>query len=179
MTAPIALSIRKRLRKGHLIAALTFPLLALSLIAGGAVSAGAASAATPASSTYRYLCTATGDPDLCAIAHGSGNYVEMQGDTEPPTNTTNWYYPTGTAYTTIRQADTQLCMQLDHVDSNRVIESACNTESYQEWDLTSNSEFRSKWDTSLCLTSPAVAGGALYASTCKAGVTNQIFHALT
>ena len=177
MTPPIALPIRKRLRKGHLITALTFPLLALSLIAGGAISASAASAATPASSTYRYLCTAENN-SLCAVAGGSGNYVVMEGATEPVHNTTNWYYPTGTAYTTIRQADTQLCMQLDHVDSNRVIESACNTESYQEWDLTSNSEFRSKWDTSLCLTAPPV-GGALYASTCQAGNIDQVFHAVT
>jgi hypothetical protein len=174
MTTPIASSTRKRPRRERLIAALAFPLLAFALIAG---SAGAASAATPASSTYRFLCTYINN-SLCAIAAGSGNYVQMEGATEPPHNTTNWYYPTGTGYTTIRQANTQLCMQLDHDASNRVIEATCNTASYQEWDLTSNSEFRSEWDTSLCLTTP-FPGGPLYASTCTAGSEYQIFHALT
>lgn len=180
MTTPITLSPRKRPRRERLLAALALPLLALGLIAGGAVSAGVASAATPASSTYRYLCTTNaGGGNLCAIAQGSQNYVVMDGNTSPPINTTNWYYPTGTAYTTIRQADTSLCMQLDHNASNRIIEAPCTSASYQEWDLTSNSEFRSEWDKSLCLTSLALGGGALYASTCTAGALDQIFHALT
>lgn len=152
-----------------------FAVLIVSVIATVAICAVGAGTAS-ASSTYRYLCTNQGE---CATAQGSGNYVEMEGATIPPHNDTNWYYPTGTAYTTIRQADTSLCMQLDHEASNRVIEAPCTTASYQEWDLTSLSQFRSEWDPALCLTSP-FPSGPLYAGGCSTTPSsNQVFHALT
>ncbi len=151
-----------------------FVVVIASVIAMVAVGAGVASAG-PASSTYRYLCTEDPYPNFCATAQGASNYVVM-GMTS---SITNWYYPTGSAYTTIRQADTTLCMQLDHADRNRIIEATCGTASYQKWDLTSRSQFRSEYDPSVCLTTPET-GGILYVGGCSTtGSWTQTFHALT
>jgi hypothetical protein len=82
----------------------------------------------------------------------------------PKASTTNWVYTdVNRGYGQIRQAGTQLCMQLDSAAGNVVIESGCNkSATYQEWAFLSTAQFGwqflSKWHPSgqpgaqLCLT---------------------------
>jgi hypothetical protein len=149
---------------------------AVATVALSGACVGAASASTP---TYRYLCTENPFPNFCATAHGQSQTVQMEGNTEPPHNDTNWYYPHGSAFTEIQQANTDLCMQVDHDADNHVIEATCNGASYQEWDLVGHSQFRSEWNEGVCLTTPDL-GGDLYVGGCSTtGSWTQTFHGLT
>ena len=116
--------------------------------ASGVVSAGPASA-----SVNEEICVSTMH-SVCAYAHGS-NAVEMI--TQTGTTTNYWLNGANHPPGQIQQADTSMCLQLDHAAGNIVIEAACNGASYQQWQASlSNSggglAFSSSWNASLCLT---------------------------
>ncbi len=146
--------------------------------ATGIVCAGSASASTTASK----LCVIPSNNNQiinCAFSQNQGNKVEMLTLAGPYVNTmTNWYYPTKT-WGEIRQADTNLCMQLDNSLSNDIILATCSSSgaSYQEWYPSSLSNgdtvFQSMWDRNLCLNDD-IYTGLLDAAPCNQN-TNQQF----
>ena len=83
----------------------------------GVTGAGTASAAS-----YTHLCVDNvnnGGESICADADGSGQPIAMLWSGDPSISETNWYIP---AYnggpSTIQQANTTMCMQLEHQDSS-------------------------------------------------------------
>jgi hypothetical protein len=113
----------------------------------------------------------------CAYPVGAGGEVQMDTDFG---YAYTWYYPVS-GYGQIRQNGTDLCMQLDHIDSNRIIEATCDPSgpNYQEWlPVTTGSlsaVYYSKWDPSLCLTYNESAS-LLDAVTCNPGNWYQQFY---
>jgi hypothetical protein len=71
----------------------------------------------------------------------------------PASNTTNWVYPgmnsDGVFQGEIKQANTTLCLQLDHTDGDIVREAPCNDDLAEQWDNISTAnnrtEFTSPW----------------------------------
>jgi hypothetical protein len=127
---------------------------AVAVVAVGITGAATASAAT--SRAYP-LCvdeaeTFQGRPveqPVCAYARNS-DAMTMQN---VGGSVTNWYY--GKGYGEIKQANTDLCMQLDNSGGNIVIEAKCSSAKppYQEWAPNGSDQIRSKWGkTALCLT---------------------------
>src|ERR1700743_3420402 len=121
----------------------------IAAVAVGVLALGAVLTAGPASAaSFTHLCIDS--PSVaCAQAEGSGAQVQMQA---PFSSTTNWVYPTvdnGVAGT-IKQANTNLCMQLDAADGLIVREAACNGDMAENWfnranPTTHRTEFESQW----------------------------------
>jgi hypothetical protein len=97
----------------------------------------------------------------CALADGPGN--ELQIVQLHTSYTTNWWQPLGglgNGSGFFQQADTDLCMQVDHNAGNVVIEAKCATaESYQLWTPVYSTDaygtyiarYETNWNKSLCL----------------------------
>jgi hypothetical protein len=125
---------------------------ALSWFAGPASASGSASprpAATPSPPPWTHLCAAaSGIWDACVDAAGSGNWVQMH---ELRSSTTNWTYPrTVGAIGTIKQANVNLCMQLDAADNYLVRGAPCVGDFAEEWinkydSFTHSTQFESYW----------------------------------
>jgi hypothetical protein len=131
-----------------------------SAIATVVLAAASASAATVSSKPVN-LCVSdnTDHVQVCAYAVASGVVKVLP---VPPTKgMTNWYYPTS-GFTTIKQANTNRCLQVDHDAVNEVIQATCATAPYQQWKpvvlVNGQVEFQSKWvdpahpSVALCLT---------------------------
>ncbi len=109
---------------------------------------------------YTHLCiddtTNYADPSHCILANGSGN--ELQVVRLQTSYTTNWFSPGTVGF--FKQANTDLCMQVDHNAGNVVIETKClTTESYQLWTTVTSTDsngyfiyrYETNWDKALCL----------------------------
>lgn len=119
--------------------------------AAGVFSSGSASAAS-----YYPLCVQNGNgaPLHCAFAQGSGYVVAMYQFYSGETNMTNWVYNSSGE---LQQANTNLCMQINHNAGNIVQEATCKAASYQTWTDFANgaNEFVSNWSDDgnwMCLT---------------------------
>jgi hypothetical protein len=126
-----------------------------SVVAAGMlaiVGIGLSGPAKASETSYTNLCVSDNGSYVCAYSQGAGIQILMISKATTGINTTNWYWPDTNTTDEIREADTTLCMQLDHDAGNIVIEAACNGAPYQYWHLTSSGEFISAWDASQCLT---------------------------
>jgi hypothetical protein len=66
---------------------------------------------------------------------------------------TNWYYPDAGQIGEIKQANTNLCMQVDADAGGIILEATCTGAPYQEWfGEPSGVEFETQWNTTDCLT---------------------------
>jgi hypothetical protein len=144
----------------------------IAAAAFGVTGAGAASAAT----AYRGACVQQSSPGIeaCAIAEGSQRQVQMQ--VLGIQATTNWYFPISTRGE-FKQANTDLCLQVDHAAGNVVIEATCTGASYQKWDADANGGFKSEWDpkANLCLTYNEKKGSLVVGGCSKSPVWYQDF----
>jgi hypothetical protein len=135
------------------------PLAAAAVMALSAAVIGAhpAAAASPAPLCLAYQPT----PGyyVCATPNGSSpvamDKFHPPFGYDPPWNF--WLY-NGLDHTgQIQEANTSLCMQLDHNAGNTVIEAKCNGASYQKWTAFLSPDgynwmFYSMWDMNQCLT---------------------------
>jgi len=127
----------------------------LAVAATGVMSAGPASATESSGSTsmcvYNSAAGEYGEFD-CAWANGAGQPVGMYPITG---NTTTWYVPVS-GWGEIRQAGTNLCMQLNNSANNRIQEATCTGASYQKFSRHYFSQntyvYNSEWGPYLCLT---------------------------
>lgn len=121
-----------------------------AIVAAGALATtaigipiGVSSVAKASEVGYDYLCV-DGATQECAYG---ASPIEIK-----PENT-NWYYPVAGQIGEIRQANTDLCMQVDHDAGNIIVEATCTGASYQEWyGEPSGTEFETQWNTTDCLT---------------------------
>jgi len=104
----------------------TSAIAAAGVMALGALF-GISSAGPAAAASYTHLCVDRDGESLCAWANGSEQPVGVIYEPSTGSSTTNWVYPTvdGTSGT-ISQADTSLCMQIDHDGGNVVREAPCS-----------------------------------------------------
>jgi hypothetical protein len=134
--------------------------MAASVTAAAAVGvsgAAAASATPPSGSWIPWMCvngTTEAQIGGCAVGDGSSPVRVAASKTGVTTNWTTYEYKYD--HQEIKQADTDLCMQLD-AKKDVVIEATCNGASYQEWGPYVPKEgwvgqVRSDWDRDVCLT---------------------------
>ena len=105
-----------------------------AMAAAGVMALGAlfgissAGSAVAAAAPYSHLCVDRDGESLCAWANGSEQPVGVLYEPSTGTSTTNWVYPTsvGGSGGTISQADTTLCMQIDHDGGDVVREAPCS-----------------------------------------------------
>lgn len=89
---------------------------------------------------------------MCAFPDGSG-VVQMLEDSRGPNPL--WLFNGVNHPGQIQQNGAGLCMQLDHIDGNVVIEAACNGAGYRKWNpyyIGSVVVYASEWDQTQCLT---------------------------
>jgi hypothetical protein len=141
-----------------------------ALLAGGALTLGGITgiAGTASAASWTYLCAVnpvmSGDTG-CMLAHGIDHHITME---TPRTGTTNWTYPnTNGAEGEIKQANTNLCIQVNASDSDYVRENTCVGDAAEEWINFYNAEyketmFKSVWNQSLCLDDPANGNQQVY-----------------
>jgi hypothetical protein len=139
-----------------------FAALGASLMAAAAIGVMGAGTAS-ASTTAAHLCVEFGGYDITDCAYAQGPKRTLMSPLQTTKSMTNWYYPTS-GYGQFRQANTDVCMQLDAADGNIVIEATCRKASgttkvpaYQLWEPVATSdkggfEYRSEWNTTVCLT---------------------------
>ena len=137
------------------IAAAAAAILAISTLTGVAES-GSASA-----SSYTHLCAYNPEfgtsADACLQSNGIGLRI---GSEVAQNGTTNWTYPnTNGAKGEIKQANVNLCMQVNASDSDYVRGATCIGDAAEEWINFYNTQyhktmFKSVWNSSLCLTIP-------------------------
>lgn len=88
---------------------------------------GIGSAGPAAAASYTHLCVDNNGESLCAYANGSEQPVKVIYEPATGSSTTNWVYPNGNgASGTISQADTSLCMQINHLGGDVVREAPCS-----------------------------------------------------
>lgn len=113
----------------------------------GVISPGRASAA----SWYHMCVENPAGAYYCAYAQGSGYVVGMYQPYAGETDMTNWYV---NGNGEIQQANTDLCMEINHDGGNVIREAPCEAVPYQQWTDWYNGRnwFESAW----------VYGGANY-----------------
>jgi hypothetical protein len=125
-------------------------IVAASVMAAAGI--GVVGTGTASAQSFSYLCVV--DPStgnyVCAYGNGS-SAIEMKAE-EP--STTNWFLNSDHQ---LQQANTDLCMQVDHDAENAVIEATCANATYQEWGVVYTEGgyniIESDWgSTALCLT---------------------------
>lgn len=114
----------------------------------GISSAGTAAAAAP----WSHLCVDRDGESLCAHSNGSEQPVSVIFEPTTGSSTTNWVYPTGNGNRGyISQANTTLCMQVNHDGGDVVREAPCSDGGSPEtWinqydAATGRTEFLSVW----------------------------------
>lgn len=129
--------------------------------------------------TWTHLCVDDLLTPYCALANGNGNQILMQ---LPASYTTNWTYPNIDGTTgAIKQANVNLCMQLDHADGDIVRGAPCVGDFAEYWvnaydHLSHRTMFFSDWylkytKLQMCL---AWNGVGLEVEPCSLG-SNQLF----
>ena len=111
---------------------------------------GISSAGPAAAASYTHLCVDRNGESLCAWANGSEQPVGVLYEPSTGSSTTNWVYPTHNgASGTISQADTSLCMQINHDGGDVVREAPCSAggtpETWTNKSVNGRTEFLSVW----------------------------------
>lgn len=108
----------------------------LSAVAAGvmALSAltGLAAAAPASAATWTYLCVNNPDSGAqCIYSNGVGDYPVMD---PPASDMTNWTYPNANAdIGEIKQANVDLCLQVNAAAGGLVIGAKCINDSAEQW----------------------------------------------
>ncbi len=114
---------------------------AVGVIALGALAGAGARSASAASWTY--LCATETGSTACAYSEGVGNFIAVDPSFS---GMTNWTYPnTNGAVGTIKQANVNLCMQLDNAYANFVRGAACNGDAAEQWKNVYNPSTHRTW----------------------------------
>jgi len=128
--------------------------VAAALVTAGAIGVAAEGRALADETQYEWLCSYSSSAEtapVCAYAQGSGAVIGMYPNPAP--GMTNWYWePFSQGYGTIRQANTQNCMQLNHAAGDIVIQATCSTSQSEEWEYGNAWQIRNEAYPSLCLT---------------------------
>jgi hypothetical protein len=108
------------------------------------------SAGPAAAASYTHLCVDRSGESLCAYAHGSEQPIAVIYEPATGSSTTNWVYPrTSGASGTISQANTGLCMQINHNGGDVVREAPCSDggtpEAWKNMYVNGRTEFLSVW----------------------------------
>lgn len=110
---------------------------------------GISSAGPAAAASYTHLCVDRKGESLCAWANGSEQPVGVIYEPATGSSTTNWVHPTTNGATgSISQANTSLCMQINHNGGNVVREAPCDGGTPELWTnkyVNGRTEFLSVW----------------------------------
>jgi hypothetical protein len=115
--------------------------IAAAVLALGTLTGLAAAPASAASWTH--LCVDTGIGALCARGAAPALQITVPTESSTGASTTNWLYPTTNGgQGQIEQANTGLCMQLDHAEGDSVVEAICVGDDAEQWINIYNSSYK-------------------------------------